>query len=53
MHCTVLGVREDRDGWFDHFCPESGLACHDGGLVYSVMVRRKQKEFDSAVVGGI
>lgn len=40
VHCTVLGVREDRDGWFDHFCPHSGLACRDDGHVYGVMLRR-------------
>lgn len=40
IHSTVLGVREERDGWFDHFCPGSGIAGKDGGLLYGIMLRR-------------
>lgn len=39
IHRTVLGVRDDRDGWFDYYCP-GGSANSDDGQLYILMLTR-------------
>lgn len=37
VHQSVLGIRENKEGWFHLFCP-GGIACDDEGALYSIMV---------------
>ena len=37
IHQTVLGIRENKEGWFDLYCPGE-IACDDDGELYGIMV---------------
>lgn len=37
VHLTVLGVRDEKDGWLRLYCP-GGMACEDDGDIWSKML---------------
>lgn len=37
VHQTVLGVRDDKDGWLSVYCP-GNIACDDDGQLWSAML---------------
>ncbi len=43
VHQTVLGIREEKEGWFHLYCP-GGIACEDDGELYGVMVSRAAQQ---------
>lgn len=46
IHRTVLGVCENQSGWFDIFCPGTGVANSDDGELYAVMVSNRAADDD-------
>lgn len=40
IHRTVLGVSDNQSGWFDVYCPGTGVADSDDGELYAVMLKR-------------